>query len=86
MLSTHCVVALPAYDMNANILDPSAYQLDLPGALVQVSFMMHHWVIKTKKRFLATISQFKFYNKQCVISHLIDGVNCQTNQGACLQP
>jgi hypothetical protein len=43
------VVALLAYDMNANILDPSAYQLDLQGALVQVSFMMHHWVIKTKK-------------------------------------
>jgi hypothetical protein len=59
MLTTHCVNALPAYDVNGNILEPETYKKNLPGAQVRVTFSMRHWIIKKKNVFTANVESLR---------------------------
>ena len=48
MMRTHCVVPLPAYDLQGNLIPPQRYQTALAGALVRINFTMSHWYISSK--------------------------------------
>ena len=47
--STHCVVLIPAYNIQGNLIKPAAYRRCLENALVELHFNLTHWSIAGKK-------------------------------------
>ncbi|KIK13779.1 hypothetical protein PISMIDRAFT_688404 [Pisolithus microcarpus 441] len=48
--STHCILPLPAYDLENHIIRPGSYCRVLQGAIVEVHFTLSHWAIAAVKR------------------------------------
>ena len=46
---SYCVCPLPAYDQNANLLEPQDYMKRLDGANVIIRFELSHYLIRGKK-------------------------------------
>jgi hypothetical protein len=45
MLTSHRVIALPAYDIRGDLIQPKHYKDALAGALVRINFKLSHWYI-----------------------------------------
>ncbi|KAI6103375.1 hypothetical protein F5141DRAFT_1216985 [Pisolithus sp. B1] len=43
--STHCLLPVPAYGLDNDLINPSTYCCSLQGALVEIHFTLSHWVI-----------------------------------------
>jgi len=41
----HCVIPVPAYDLEGKLIDPCYYHRHLEGALAEVHFNLSHWSI-----------------------------------------
>jgi len=59
--STHKVNALPAYDINGDIIVPKNYKKELAGAIARVTFTLSHWFInrKASNTFVADIDSIR---------------------------
>ncbi|KAI9566519.1 hypothetical protein HD554DRAFT_2275745 [Boletus coccyginus] len=45
----HCIVPIPAYNLQGKLIKPDAYRCTLEEALVEIYFNMSHWSITGKK-------------------------------------
>ncbi|KAI6152800.1 hypothetical protein EDD17DRAFT_1635375 [Pisolithus thermaeus] len=48
--STHRLLPVPAYDLDNDLIRPSAYRRSLQGALVEIHFTLSHWGIAAVRR------------------------------------
>ena len=45
---THKVVAVPAYDMNGDLIHPLFYRTRLSGAVAEIAFELSHWSMRSR--------------------------------------
>jgi hypothetical protein len=54
MHATHCVVPIPAYNLEGELIKPQSYRRTLEGALVELYFNLTHWSIAGRDRILGS--------------------------------
>ncbi|OCH83597.1 hypothetical protein OBBRIDRAFT_840382 [Obba rivulosa] len=47
--STHCVIPIPVYVRDNNLVPPSQYNAVLHGATVEIHFSLYHWSVGKRK-------------------------------------
>jgi hypothetical protein len=82
MQGTHCVVPLPAYDFDGNLLSPREYRTRLRGALVVMRFDLTHWSFPAREgrsaadTFVANIRRIDILEESAPVSatpkHILD--------------
>lgn len=82
MQGTHCVIPLPAYDIDGNLISPREYRAKLKGALVVMRFDLTHWTISAKQgrpatdTFVANIRRIDILEESVPVStiakHVLD--------------